>query len=245
MKPPLLAACLAALWLAMPAAAANIKAYTEALPPLNYEENGQVSGYASELLRLMASDAGHAVQLVVMPWMRAYRTVTDQPGDALYSIVRTPAREKLFRWVGPIAPRRIEVYALASRPEVVVRQPADLLRFRHGVMTASSAADQLQQLGVPSPRLEYGQSDEVNLKKLLLGRSDTVVMLDWAMHWQLRQQQVDPARIRPVWTLDQRYQYWFAFNKDTDPAVLHSLQQALDRLRADGRLAALRKRYGA
>ena len=244
MKKALLAAAVAALLFPAFTVAATFKAYAEVLPPLNFAENGRVGGFASELLRLMAADAGHTVQLELMPWVRAYRTVKQQPGSALYSIVRNPEREQLFRWVGPIAPRRIVVYTLATRPEVVVRKPADLLRYRHGVLAASSAASSLQQLGVPAAQLEYGQSDEVNLKKLLLGRADTVLMLDWAMQWQRQQQQLDPARIRPLWTLDQRYQYWFAFNKNTDPAVLRSLQQALDRIKADGRLAALQRRYG-
>ena len=245
MKKALLATCVTVLILPAMAMAASIKAYTEALPPLNYEENGKVSGFASELLRQMASEAGHSVQLEVMPWMRAYRTVKQQPGSALYSIVRNPEREALFKWVGPIAPRRIMVYALASRPDVKIRRQPDLLRYRLGVLAESSAASQLVQLGLPESQMEYGQSDEVNLKKLLLGRADSVVMLDWAMRWQQKLQQVDAARIRPVWTLDQRYQYWFAFNKDTDPAMLRSLQHALDQLRADGRLAALKRRYGA
>lgn len=245
MRTRLAAGLLAGLLLALPAYSATIRAYTEALPPLNYEENGRVAGFASELLRQMASDAGHSVQLEVMPWIRAYRTVKQQPGSALYSIVRNPEREALFSWVGPIAPRRIVVYAQANRPDVVIRQQQDLLRYRLGVLAESSAASRLLQLGLPATQLEYGQSDEVNLKKLLLGRADGVVMLDWAMRWQQKLQQVDATRIRPVWTLDQRYQYWFAFNKDTDPALLRSLQRALDRQRADGRLAALRKRYGA
>jgi polar amino acid transport system substrate-binding protein len=245
MKKALLATCVTVLILPAMAMAASIKAYTEALPPLNYEENGKVSGFASELLRQMASEAGHSVQLEVMPWMRAYRTVKQQPGSALYSIVRNPEREALFKWVGPIAPRRIMVYALASRPDVKIRRQPDLLRYRLGVLAESGAASQLVQLGLPESQMEYGQSDEVNLKKLLLGRADSVVMLDWAMRWQQKLQQVDAARIRPVWTLDQRYQYWFAFNKDTDPATLRSLQHALDQLRADGRLAVLKRRYGA
>lgn len=244
MKKALLVAAVAALLFPAVTVAATFKAYAEVLPPLNFDENGRVGGFASELLRMMAADAGHTVQLELMPWVRAYRTVKQQPGTALYSIVRNPEREQLFRWVGPIAARRIMVYTLATRPEVVVRKPADLLRYRHGVLAASSAASSLQQLGVPAAQLEYGQSDEVNLKKLLLGRADTIVMLDWAMQWQRQQQQLDPARIRPVWTLDQRFQYWFAFNKNTDPAVLRSLQQALDRIKADGRLAALQRRYG-
>lgn len=245
MKKALLAAAVAALLFPAFTVAATFKAYAEVLPPLNFAENGRVGGFASELLQMIAADAGHTVQLELMPWVRAYRTVKQQPGSALYSIVRNPEREQLFRWVGPIAPRRIMVYTLATRTDVVARKQADLLRYRHGVLAASSAASRLQQLGVPAAQLEYGQSDEVNLKKLLLGRADTVLMLDWAMQWQRQQQQLDPARIRPVWTLDQRYQYWFAFNKKTDPAVLRSLQQALERIKADGRLAALLRRYGA
>lgn len=237
-----LASCLLPV---LPASAASIKAYAEALPPLNFQDGSRVGGFASDLLREMAREAGHDVQLEIMPWMRAYRTVKQAPGSALYSIARSPDREALFKWVGPIAPRRIMLYAQTQRQEVAIAGRQDLPRYRHAVLSGSSAASQLQQMGVPTAQMEYGHSDEVNLKKLLLGRADTVVMLDWAMRWQQKLQQVDAARIRPVWTVDQRYQYWFAFNKDTDPAVLRSLQQALDRLRTDGRLAELKHRYGA
>ena len=64
MKKTLLAGCVAAcLWPLMPATAANIRAYTEALPPLNFAQDGRVTGFASDLLREMAAEAGHSVQL--------------------------------------------------------------------------------------------------------------------------------------------------------------------------------------
>ena len=71
-------ALLAFLLAPLPAAAVEISALTEALPPLNYEVDGKVVGFSSELLDLMAKESGITVNKQVLPWARAYELVTRQ-----------------------------------------------------------------------------------------------------------------------------------------------------------------------
>src|SRR5574343_704797 len=106
------------LGLARPVIATDMTAYTEELPPLNYQDGGQVSGFATELLQAVMQQAGYSVDIQLMPWARAYRLVMEGPDRVIYSITRTPQREPLFHWVGPISPRQIKLYRLNNRSEI-------------------------------------------------------------------------------------------------------------------------------
>lgn len=230
--------------LARPVIATDMTAYTEELPPLNYQDGGQVSGFATELLQAVMQQAGYSVDIQLMPWARAYRLVMEGPDRIIYSITRTPQREPLFHWVGPISPRQIKLYRLNSRSDIQINSETDLSRYKLGAMFESAAAQKLAGLGLaPDQGLDLGASDAVTLKKLLQGQTELVAMLDWAMAWQLKQQGIEPRRVRPVWLLDGGHQYWFALSRATPVFKVRQLQAALNQVSADGRLQKLRQKY--
>ncbi|NHR06543.1 amino acid ABC transporter substrate-binding protein [Chromobacterium haemolyticum] len=238
---PLLAA-LGACW-ALSAAAADIKAYTEDLPPLSYVENGRVKGYAAEALRLVAAEAGLSLEIDVQPWLRAYATVRKTPNALLFAMVRTPERETQFQWVGPIGPRRVFLYRLSARRDIRLAGAADARRYRVGALAGSAAFNRLAALDPRREGLDAGQDDAANLNKLLLDRVDLVAMLDWAMRWHLDKLKLPPRTAAPAYLLDGGGQYWFALNPDTPPQRVLRLQKALNRVAADGRLRRLRRSY--
>lgn len=229
--------------LSAPARADKLLAYTEDVPPLNYLENGRVKGFGTELLELVAKEAGFDLRVEVLPWLRAYAQVKNTPGSLLFTLVRTPERENQFLWVGPISPRRIYLYRLAERRDIHIAAPADLARYRNGALAGSAAAKQLAEMGLSSDSLDIGHSDTSDLQKLVLGRVDTVAMLDWAMAWQLRQLHLPADTVAPAWLLDGKQQYWFALNLNSPQSWDKRLQAALDRVGADGRLRAIQRRY--
>lgn len=243
MKPVLIALCLACL-ATLSARASDLVAYTEQLPPLNYQDGAQISGFATDLLRMAAHDADLSLSIELQPWARAYRTVLDTSDTLIFSITRTAEREPLFHWVGPISPRQIKLYRLSARRDITIQAEADLMRYTHGAMFESAAAKKLASLGLqPGHGLDLGATDEITLKKLLLSRTDTVAMLDWAMAWQLKQQNLNPRLVRPIWLLDGGSQYWFALNRSTPLQKVKRLQAALNQISADGRMHTLRQKY--
>ncbi|WP_239690839.1 substrate-binding periplasmic protein [Chromobacterium sphagni] len=226
------------------AAATDIHAYTEDVPPLNYLDGGSIKGYSTEVLRLVAKEAGLSLDIDALPWLRAYAKVEETPDTLLYTIVRTPEREQQFLWVGPIGPRRIYLYRLAARDDIRIASQNDLQRYHNGALAGSAAANQLAAQGLQSgSALDIGRSDATNLKKLQLGRLDLVAMLDWAMAWQLRLQREPEKSVTPALLLDGKREYWFALNRKTPPERIRRLQDALNRIRADGRLQAIRRHY--
>lgn len=232
------------LLLPLPADAAGLTAFTEELPPLNYLQEQQVTGFASELLTAMASKAGLALRLQLLPWSRAYVTVQSTPDTILYSTVRTAERENQFRWVGPIGKRHIYLYRLSKREDIRLTDIRQLAQWRVGAIFASASQKQLEQLGLrPGIEQDNAPDDASNLAKLRMGRVDMVAMLDWAMHWQTRQTGMPDNQVRPVALLDGQAQYWFALNRQTPDATIRQLQNALDVLTRNGELKRLRQKY--
>lgn len=86
-----------------PALALELSALTEALPPLNYELDGKVVGFSSDLLDLMAKEAELTVVKRVLPWARAYDMVGRQPNTLIYSLARTPSGKPCSTGLAPSA----------------------------------------------------------------------------------------------------------------------------------------------
>lgn len=217
---------------------------TENLPPLNYLDDTGVQGFSVDLLRLMAAGAGIRLELQVLPWQRAMQVAETNARSVLFSLTRTPEREAQFQWVGPIAQRRILLYKLASRSDLVLTQLADLGTSRIGVVRDSAADKQLQASGLkPGTQLEQGLDDATNVRKLLAGRMEYVALLDWAAAWNLRQLQLPYGTLQPVLEQDVTRSYFYGLRPDADPALVRRLQAALDTLKRDGRYDKLRQRY--
>lgn len=222
----------------------ELVAFTENLPPLNYADEQGARGFSTELLRAMAADAGLRLRVEVLPWQRSQQEAARRTDSVLFSLTRTPERESQFRWVGPISPRRILIYRLSHRTDAQPTSLKQLNGLRLGVARDSASARQLLAEGLrPEVELELGLDDATNLRKLLAGRMDLVVLLDWAAAWHLRELKLPYAMLTPVLSLDVDKSYWYGLPLDSDPALVRRLQTSLDRLRRDGRYERLRQQY--
>lgn len=95
---------------------------TENDPPLSFRYNGSVDGLMVNVVQEIQHRVGNTDQIVIWPWARAYREAQSQPNVVLFSTVRTPEREKLFKWVGPVVAMEGCLYAHSnstSRPDSI------------------------------------------------------------------------------------------------------------------------------
>ncbi len=227
---------------ALPAGAADLHGYTEPLPPLNYEENGEARGFSAELLRAVAARAALSVDIQVLPWPRAVLMAEEDRQSVLFTLTRTAAREGQYRWVGPIAKRRILLFRLAERKDIQVQGPQDIKRLRVAVARESATAKLLQEQGF-GEWLEPALNDESSMRMLIAGRVDAVAMLDFAAAWQSARQGPGFKALQPLIALDERHEYYFGLNKNAPDELVNKLQKALDSLRRDGQLEQLTRRY--
>jgi polar amino acid transport system substrate-binding protein len=238
------------LW-ALPAQALEVAALTESLPPLNYEQDGKVVGFSSELLDLMARESEITIHKQVLPWSRAYDMVGRQGNTLIYSLARTPEREGLFQWVGPISERRILLYRHRDRIDINLKTLDDARPYRIGVARDSASAKTLVKQGFVinglrdtlGPGLDLGTNDERNMKKFIARRFELLVSLDWAAAYNAKNAGLSPDDLQPVWVLDESLSYWYGMSMATDPDVAKKLNTALLRIKADGRYLQLKQKY--
>jgi polar amino acid transport system substrate-binding protein len=233
--------------LPLPAAAARapLPAFCHALPPLSFEQDGQVSGLAVELLRRMAETAGLELNLALQPRLRAEKSFVDTPGCLHFPLSRLPERELRYRWVGPLLPRRVGIYSLRQRTDIRYRGLHQLDGLRVGATAGTATLEQLLAEGLkPDKELEVSPSYEASVRKLLAGRMDLLVIGDLNIYWQLQQVKEAPDRIREVAVLDASVDYSFGLHLDGDAAPAEALQRALDQLRRSGAVERIKQAYG-
>jgi len=230
--------------LAAQASTTTLHLTTEVSPPFNMLEGEKIVGRATDQVVEMMARAKVGFTMELLPWARAYNMALKEADTCVFTTTRTPEREALFKWVGPISPRRIVVYKLASRSELSLSELRQLQGAKIGVVRESATARQLLAEGFkPGEELEFGLDDATNVRKLLAGRMEYVMLLDWAAAWNLRQLKLPYATLQAVLDYDNSKSYWYGLPPDTDPALVRRLQAALDATKRDGRYELLKLRY--
>lgn len=211
---------------------------TEEYPPYNYLDarTGQLRGSAVALLEAMfeQTDSPFTRQAILYyPWVRGYELAQSEPNTVLFSTTRTPAREALFKWVGPIA--RDRVVLLAWQGEAATSLSLDEARQQRlnvAVIREDIGAHALQETGYPTELLRPAIDNRSALHMLRRGRVDLWAYSDEVARWIASQEDVDSQQLKAVHTLSESRLY-FAVHPDTDPEVVDRLQQALDDVRAE------------
>ena len=223
---------------------AILTAYTEEWPPYNFTEHDAVRGIATDALLAACALAHIQCTVHVVPWARGYHVVQNTPNTVLYTTARKADREDAFIWVGPLLPRTTWVYARQA-PNPPVRDIPSLAGWRIGIVRDEASYQDLLAAGLPTRALVEDSSNRLILRMMMSGIVQAMVNTEIGMAWDLRKLGLPPNSVAKVIKLSEEGAYYFALNLHTDPALVRQLQEALDTLRNEGRIEAIRQQYVA
>lgn len=220
---------------------------TEEYPPFNFEQQGTSKGIAVDALVEMLALAGSKTtrtDIKVWPWARGYETALNEKNTVLFSTTRVPARENLFKWVGPIMPARNVLMAKKSR-RIKLNAIDDLnkMNYKVGVVREDIGSQLLLDAGVNKDKTFQANSGVSVAKMLHAGRVDLWAYGAPVILWNLKELGYATSDYEEVFTLSASQQYYFALHKSTDDKVVAQLQAALDQLKANGRFNQIVARY--
>ncbi|MGB1237425.1 MAG: substrate-binding periplasmic protein [Pseudomonadales bacterium] len=213
--------------------------------PYQYlDDNQQLKGFSWQLIRAMFERADIAIEnnsAQLLPFARAYKRVQRKTGSALFMTVRKQKREQLFKWVGPLVPREKWLYKLKSKalPAITTLEQAKDLRV--GSVNNSSTHEYLNKLAFKE--LTLLANENLVFGMFLAGRIDLMPSLELSMAYTLQERGYSYDDVEKVIAFDKRYQYYLAFNKETDQTIIDKLQHALEQMKADGSYSELQARY--
>ncbi|MES2947303.1 MAG: transporter substrate-binding domain-containing protein [Pseudomonadota bacterium] len=236
----------AALAMASPARAETLRILTEEFPPYNYTENNKITGFSTEVVQAVLKEIKLQGEFQSMPWARAYETAQNSGNVLIYSIGRNPLREKLFKWVGVIAPTEYYLYSLPQR-KLAFQQLDQAKAFQIGTVNEDVGEQFLIAKGfVKGQNLQSSVKYELNYEKLKLGRVDLWIMTDLVAVHLARQAGDDPTK-----TLARSFAitdlgsdgYYMAFSARTPDALVQRLAKGLATIKSNGTYDALKKKW--
>lgn len=222
------------------AQAESVRLLSEIYPPFQYMENNQISGIGAEVVKELQKRMGHVEPIELLPWKRGYEQAKNVAGTGLFSMARTPVREDLFQWVGPLF--RVNTFVFVHKDSSLkVSTVADLAKFEQIVTQAGGANYQfLQSLGLTNV---LGVHDISRISHLLLNKRVTAIMSsDLFIARQLQDMGEDYSSIQPV-VRAAGWGSYIGFSQATSPKILRQWRAALKTMQDDGTLQKIQDRF--
>ncbi|QXI51081.1 transporter substrate-binding domain-containing protein [Pseudomonas alvandae] len=242
MKHSMPAAALLCLLLGPATAHEQYQVVTEEWAPYNYVEHDQLTGMTTEIVRAIMALTGDKFEVLLQPSMRATQILKNRPKTIMYSLFRTPEREPLYKWVGPIVEESIHAYQLASAPPINSLEQllhAPQITTRHAGLVPQT----LQSLGFNN--LDKSATESKLLYRMLLAGRTSIIVGDTAagVAYYSRQLEIPPGTLRQIPIELYRSSLYIAFSTDSDDELIAAWNRALEQLRRSGELSRIQRRY--
>ena len=199
---------------------------TEEYPPFNYsDDQGQIIGSATRLLRDALRQADIEANFRLLPWARAYTEARLRENHCVYSTTRTREREALFHWVGPLVVNEWAAFSLAERG-LNVDSLSGLNAWRVGSFREDAIGDYVADSGI---NVLLAPSERENIARLKAGLLDVIVTGKATGEFMAYEQDIALAHLFTFY----RAPLYLACHLNVSKALLERLQAQLDALQGE------------
>lgn len=206
--------------------AVNLTVYTEPLPPVHHEKDGQIVGIATEIVEELFRLAGYHPQIEIYPWKRSYHLVQKQKNHFIYTLNRTPDREKLFKWIGPILTKRTFLYKLRGRDDIKLKTLEDAKNYVTAVILGHSLTTTMEGLGFKENiNIVKTPNKSIQTNVFLNGRSDLITGNEYTIYRALQSANLKMSDVEPALFISSGG-YYLGAHPETDPDIVKRLQEA-------------------
>jgi polar amino acid transport system substrate-binding protein len=210
---------------------------TEAAAPHSMLDGARVIGIGADTVRELMKRAGIDYTIALLPWKRAYTAALERSDACVFSTTRTPEREPLFKWIGPIGEADWVLMGRAGR-KLRLNSLEDARGYRIGTYNGDARDQYLRARGF---KVDPAPNDLINPRKLMADRIDF-----WAA--SIRRGSSTLARmgygdqIVPVLVFN-RIRVYLACNRGVPDALAARMNGALEAIERDGTLQRIVHRY--
>ncbi len=220
-----------------PPATSQLRIITENYPPYNFvDKNNNVTGQSTGIVRAIMEKTDTEANIEVMPLSDGLTLAEKGPNVVIYSLNRTPQRENLFKWVGPIGSYEQVFYAkngsAAAARALFYSQLEDVKKVdKIGVYQGDAGAQFLASQGFTN--LDYSLTDVEALKKLMDGTVQLWLGNKDGLAITAAEAGVNPDELFMVPTVVIQADLYIAFSKDVPDSTVAAWQSALDSLKQE------------
>ncbi len=216
----------------VPPASSELRIITEVYPPYNFvDKNGNVTGQSTEIVQAILEKTDTQAEIEVMPLSEGLALAQKGPKVVIYSLNKTPQRENLFKWVGPIGNYEQAFYASKGSTLALNRLEDAKNVKKIGVYKGDAGAQFLASQGFTN--LDESLTDVEALKKLTDGTVQLWLGNKGGLSITAEEAGVNPSDLVMLPTVVIRADLYIAFSKDISYSTVKAWQSALDDLKQE------------
>jgi ABC-type amino acid transport substrate-binding protein len=203
----------------------NLRIITEEFPPYNFKApSGEISGTSTDIVRELLKRTNMTADIELMSWSDGYAIATSGPYAMLYSVGRTPSRENLFKWVGPIGVWKPTLYANAAS-NLTIASPEDASKAgKICVVKEDLRHNLLRDLNFTN--IEAVAEDGICARMLSQGEVSLWMGSATSFKGIIAKENLSEADFKPMYDVFNNPLY-LAFSKDVPDSVVSEWQQDL------------------
>lgn len=213
---------------------------TEEYPPITFLHQGRPAGFVTDTVREISARLQYADNIRLTSWKNAYNMALLHPNVVLFSAERTPEREALFQWVGPVGHNRSILYAKkGANIKVSNLEDAKALK---AIATTTDWFTEQHLKGEGFSNLLSSKEPTENVRQLMNGEVQLSIFTDITIPEIVAEAGYSMADLQPVLTVSQT-DFYIAFSKDTPQEIVAQWQNKLDEMKQDGSFERIYRSY--
>lgn len=211
-------------------------------PPYQINSDDAVTGFSAQLVQNIYAKMDIPTEPIrAYPWKRALSILEHDNADALFSANHTRERETFARY--PDEALVDSPWVIWSRGNSVINSLEDLKGKRIGVVIGYSYTDDFWKFIETYCEVDKVTSDEVNFKKLEIGRIDATVAEYGNGHYLINKFELKSIKPQPRTEIKRDGLYIIFNRKNVSESFVSDFSKTLKEYKTTKEYKALRKEY--
>ncbi len=203
--------------------------------PYFYEEGETLKGSAYEIATGVMEKTDIPTRYRILPWKRVYESGLKQENFMIACLGRTPTREKLFQWIGPVTKGNDYLFYKLKDSPVSVNTIEDLKKYRIGVLRGGHQNDFIDQNGLKESAHPVAETSQL-LKILLKGRVQFLLNGEEDMMAHVKTQNLDMGQFEKA-LFAYRVAAYLALSNNTSQEAAKKVRNAYQALSKEGKIS--------
>jgi len=216
---------------------------TEDWPPYNYFLDEKIAGYSTDIVREVMDELGVEYKIHILPGARTEKYLLEKKNHVFFTFFRTPSRENLYKWVGPLATEEVYFFKKRDNP-IEINTAKDIVDNNLVIVTMHEGMvlNKVREHGFKNILAKAKATRNVT-SMIYRGIGDLLPITPVGAKYSLSLLGLpSDALIQTPVKLFQNDLY-IAFSTMTDDAIVKKWQTALDKVKSSVRYQQIKQHY--
>jgi polar amino acid transport system substrate-binding protein len=235
----------------------RLQILTEENLPLQFTRDGEVTGFAVDLVYSILARSELNGRVEIIPWARAYKMAQELPNVLLFSARRTPERENKFKWASQVFIHGLmpdyELLRMQSNMVLICHANSDIninsIEQAQLFVIAAQRGDWLTEylmdsLHWPVEKMFLTRDFDDTIRMLEAKRVDLAMMVSQDYQNIMKLRGFDVSQFRPCLEVPKPVAHlYFSFSLGTDDKVVEIFKNTLESMYDNGSYQLLYQRW--